>query len=95
MTSTPHAGIRGAVPSRAVAWLELDIVRWQRRQVEAAGGDPNAIPVPVATRFLRRREVQARTGLSCSTIYRFMAQGKFPRAIAIDGRRQRDTCNGA
>ncbi len=35
---------------------------------------------------LRRREVQARTGLSRSSIYLRMAQGTFPRAIPLGPR---------
>jgi prophage regulatory protein len=33
--------------------------------------------------ILRRKEVEERTGLSCSSIYRHMAQGTFPRAIRL------------
>lgn len=35
------------------------------------------------TRFLRRREVEARTGLSTSGIYAAIARGDFPKPIAI------------
>ena len=35
-------------------------------------------------RLLRRREVEHETGLSRATIYRKMAQGKFPRPLQID-----------
>lgn len=38
-------------------------------------------------RFLRRREVEAATGLSRSTIYERMASGKFPRPVYPDGAR--------
>ncbi len=37
-------------------------------------------------RILRRREVEARTGLSRSTIYRRMQAGTFPLAIPLGGR---------
>ena len=37
-------------------------------------------------RFLRLPEVLARTGLSRSTIYVRMAQGRFPRSVSLGGR---------
>lgn len=37
--------------------------------------------------ILRRHDVEARTGLSRSTIYLRMAQGVFPRAISLGGLR--------
>ena len=36
--------------------------------------------------FLTRREVERRTGLSCSTIYKQMAKGKFPRQVKVGTR---------
>lgn len=42
-------------------------------------------PTPVS--ILRRHDVEARTGLSRSTIYLRMAQGVFPRAISLGGLR--------
>ena len=39
-----------------------------------------------ATRFLRISEVQARTGLGRSTIYRWAAEGRFPRPVRLGGR---------
>ncbi len=36
--------------------------------------------------FLRRKQVEARTGLSRSTIYEYVANGDFPRPVQI-GRR--------
>ena len=38
------------------------------------------------TRILRLSEVQARTGLSRTTIYEWMAAGRFPRAIPLGTR---------
>jgi len=38
-------------------------------------------------RFIRRKEVQAKTGLGASSIYAMMKQGKFPKAISISERR--------
>ena len=38
-------------------------------------------------RLIRRKEVQAKTGLGASSIYAMMKQGKFPKAISISERR--------
>ena len=38
------------------------------------------------TRFLRLPEVQGRTGLSRSTIYVRLAQGRFPRPVSLGAR---------
>ena len=38
------------------------------------------------TRFLRLPEVMARTGLSRSTIYVRLAEGRFPRPVALGSR---------
>ena len=38
------------------------------------------------TRFLRLPEVIARTGLSRSTIYARLAEGRFPRPVSLGGR---------
>lgn len=45
--------------------------------------EPNTGP---PARILRYREVEARTGLSRSTIYRWQAAGRFPAAVVL-GRR--------
>lgn len=37
-------------------------------------------------KILRRREVEEVTGLSCSTIYRLIERGMFPRAARIGQR---------
>lgn len=42
---------------------------------------------PTQVSILRRHDVEARTGLSRSTIYLRMAQGVFPRAISLGGLR--------
>ncbi|MDE0072556.1 MAG: AlpA family transcriptional regulator [Gammaproteobacteria bacterium] len=39
-----------------------------------------------ATRFLRVSEVQARTSLGRSTIYRWSAEGRFPAPVMLGGR---------
>jgi len=37
-------------------------------------------------RFIRRRTVEDRTGLSRSTIYQMMKEGRFPKPVRIGGR---------
>lgn len=37
------------------------------------------------TRLIRIREVQHRVGLGRSTIYRWMAQGRFPKPVQLGG----------
>ena len=43
-------------------------------------------PLPTYTVILRRRTVEARTGLSRITIYLRMAQGTFPKSIPLGPR---------
>jgi prophage regulatory protein len=43
--------------------------------------------VPTDLRILRRREVQARCGLSRSTIYLKIAQNAFPKQVSLGGGR--------
>jgi len=43
--------------------------------------------VPAEIRILRRREVQARCGLSRSTIYLKIAQNAFPKQVTLGGGR--------
>jgi len=38
-----------------------------------------------STRLIRIKEVQYRTGLGRSTIYRWMAQGRFPKTVHLGG----------
>ena len=38
-----------------------------------------------ATRLIRLKEVQHRVGLGRSTIYRWMAEGKFPKPVQLGG----------
>lgn len=40
----------------------------------------------MADRLLRRPEVEARVGLSRSTLYQWMADGKFPKPVALGAR---------
>lgn len=38
-------------------------------------------------RLIRRKEVQAKTGMGASSIYAEMAKGNFPKAIPLSARR--------
>jgi prophage regulatory protein len=38
-------------------------------------------------RLIRLREVRMRVGLGTSTVYRYLAEGKFPRPVQIGGSR--------
>ena len=40
----------------------------------------------MAERILRRPDVEARTGLSRSTIYDWMKRGEFPKPVALGSR---------
>jgi prophage regulatory protein len=40
----------------------------------------------MSERILRRPEIEARTGLSRSTIYAWMASGDFPKPVALGAR---------
>lgn len=44
-------------------------------------------PPETARRFLRRRQVEELSGLSCSAIYKRMEKGTFPKPFRISGRR--------
>jgi prophage regulatory protein len=43
-------------------------------------------PVRNTVSILRRPQVQERTGLSRSSIYKLMKEGRFPRAVALSTR---------
>jgi prophage regulatory protein len=40
----------------------------------------------MATTILRLPTVKARTGLGSSTIYKFISEGRFPKAVALGDR---------
>lgn len=51
---------------------------------------PDSVPVNPpeskrVTRLIRLKEVQHRVGLGRSTIYRWMAEGKFPKPVQLGG----------
>lgn len=45
-----------------------------------------AQPVPTAPALLRRRQVEARTGLSRSTLYFYISRGDFPPPVRLGER---------
>ena len=47
--------------------------------------DKGATKARRVTRLIRLPEVQHRVGLGRSTIYRWMAEGKFPRPVQLGG----------
>lgn len=51
-----------------------------------ADADIEVAPEPKrVTRLIRLKEVQHRVGLGRSTIYRWMAEGKFPKPVQLGG----------
>jgi len=57
--------------------------RWEVAMTE---DEVQAAPAPKrVTRLIRLKEVQHRVGLGRSTIYRWMAEGKFPKPIQLGG----------
>ena len=51
-----------------------------------ADADLDIAPEPKrVTRLIRLKEVQHRVGLGRSTIYRWMAEGKFPKPVQLGG----------
>lgn len=74
--------VRCPRPARAVAWPSTAIAHWQRQVLLAAGADSAAV-VDEPFRFLRLAEVERRTGLTRSTIYRKISEGLFPPALPL------------
>ena len=52
-------------------------------------GPAQAPTPPAPTRLLRREEVESRTGLSTSTIYKRMLDGKFPKPVPLGDKARR------
>lgn len=50
-----------------------------------AEGDGDLTSKPRVARVIRLKEVIHRTGLGRSTIYRWMGEGKFPKAVKLGG----------
>jgi predicted DNA-binding transcriptional regulator AlpA len=73
----PHAS-----PSGAVAWPNNLINDWIREQIAAAGGDPAIVP-DEPFRMIRLPEVEAKCGLTRSSIYRRIDAQSFPRQYRL------------
>ena len=54
----------------------------EREASDMAESQQNRIP---KTRLIRLKEVQHRVGLGRSTIYRWMAEGEFPKPVPLGG----------
>jgi predicted DNA-binding transcriptional regulator AlpA len=67
---------------RAKAWTSAQVAEWQRQQLAAAGQDTSAVK-DEPLRFLRLSEVCKRIGLSKPSVYRRIADGRFPRPISL------------
>lgn len=70
---------------RASGWLSAHVIAWMRSRAAASGADPSAIADEPAA-IWRAPTVEARTGLSRSTLYRLAATGQFPRPIHLAAR---------
>lgn len=51
----------------------------------ARNASPEGVQDRRVTRLIRLKEVQHRVGLGRSTIYRWMAEGKFPKPVQLGG----------
>ncbi|MEJ1966501.1 MAG: AlpA family phage regulatory protein [Gammaproteobacteria bacterium] len=79
-----YASISDNRRARAVGWASPLVLQWLRDRQLQAGGDPSAI-VDEPFRFMRIREVESRTGLTRSSIYRRIQQKAFPSPVLLDG----------
>jgi len=57
----------------------------QKEAIVGEENDKGATEPRRSTRLIRLPEVQHRVGLGRSTIYRWMAEGKFPRPVHLGG----------
>ena len=64
-------------------WVIAMALEWEGVMADA---DLDVAPEPKrVTRLIRLKEVQHRVGLGRSTIYRWMAEGKFPKPVQLGG----------
>ena len=65
------------------SWVIAMALVWEGGMADA---DLDVAPQPKpVTRLIRLKEVQHRVGLGRSTIYRWMAEGKFPKPVQLGG----------
>lgn len=65
------------------SWVIAMALEWEGVMADA---DLDLAPEPKrVTRLIRLKEVQHRVGLGRSTIYRWMAEGKFPKPVQLGG----------
>ncbi len=65
------------------SWVIAMALEWEGVMADA---DVDVVPEPKrVTRLIRLKEVQHRVGLGRSTIYRWMAEGKFPKPVQLGG----------
>ena len=65
------------------SWVIAMALVWEGVMADA---DLDVAPEPKrVTRLIRLKEVQHRVGLGRSTIYRWMAEGKFPKPVQLGG----------
>ena len=77
-----HSRIDPGIRMQAKAWTSAQVAEWQRQQLAAAGQDTSVVK-DEPFRFLRLSEVCKRIGLSKPSIYRRIADGRFPRPIPL------------
>jgi predicted DNA-binding transcriptional regulator AlpA len=81
-SANSHADTAINARPRAVGWPSTAIAQWQRNQLAAAGGNPADVP-DEPFHFLRLPEVERRSGLTRSTIYRHIDAGNFPAPVVL------------
>lgn len=65
------------------SWAIAMALEWEGVMADA---DLDVTPEPKrVTRLIRLKEVQHRVGLGRSTIYRWMAEGRFPKPVQLGG----------
>lgn len=65
------------------SWVIAMALEWEGVMADAdleVAHEPRRV-----TRLIRLKEVQHRVGLGRSTIYRWMAEGKFPKPVQLGG----------
>ena len=72
--------------------LRLEVMRWTqspagRKQAQQPKDEgPEVRPLPIAGRLIRLKEIKQITGLSSSTIYNYIKEDRFPKAVRLGAR---------